>query len=149
MKRLPSPGRGERMRVGAPMDRAGLTEIEPRTSGPEARATPSATMSADINEQCLRHPGSGDPAGAGSPPWRDKPAATETTHANAPFPDRRDYYALAILAAAVVLMFWKVLFTSQMLFYRDILNQSYPLARLIHQICRSGSLPYWNPYLNF
>ena len=36
-----------------------------------------------------------------------------------------------------------------MLFYRDILNQSYPLACLIHQICRSGRLPYWNPYLNF
>jgi hypothetical protein len=84
-----------------------------------------------------------------SPPWRAKPAATETTHADVPFPDRRDYYALAILGAAVALMFWKVLFASQMLFYRDILNQSYPLARLIHQICRSGSLPYWNPYLNF
>jgi hypothetical protein len=65
------------------------------------------------------------------------------------FPDRRDYYALGILAGAEALMFWKVLFASQMLFYRDILNQSYPLARLIHQICRSGSLPYWNPYLNF
>ncbi len=85
------------------------------------------------------------------------PLETSQSHAEpktlitapAPFPDRRDYYALAILAAAVVLMFWKVLFTSQMLFYRDILNQSYPLARLIHEICRSGSLPYWNPYLNF
>jgi hypothetical protein len=69
--------------------------------------------------------------------------------APAPFPYRKDYYALVILAAGVVLMFWKVLFASQMLFYRDILNQSYPLARLIHQICRSGSLPWWNPYLNF
>lgn len=65
------------------------------------------------------------------------------------FPDRRDYYALALLAAAVALMFWKILFASQMLFYRDILNQSYPLAHLIHEICRNGSLPYWNPYLNF
>jgi len=67
----------------------------------------------------------------------------------ASFPDRKDFYALALLAGAVALMFWKVLFTSRMLFYRDILNQSYPLARLIHQICRSGFLPYWNPYLNF
>lgn len=65
------------------------------------------------------------------------------------FPDRRDIYALAILLGAVVLMFWQVLFTSRMLFYRDILNQSYPLARLIHEICRSGSLPYWNSFLNF
>ena len=69
--------------------------------------------------------------------------------ASVAFPDRKDYYALAVLAVAVVLMFWKVLFTSQMFFYRDILNQSYPLARLIHEICRSGSLPWWNPYLNF
>jgi len=67
----------------------------------------------------------------------------------AAFPDRKDCYAVAALAAAVVLMFWKVLFTSRMLFYRDILNQSYPLARLIHEICRNGALPYWNPYLNF
>jgi len=71
------------------------------------------------------------------------------SNAAAAFPDRKDFYALAILAGAVVLMFWKVLFTSQMLFYRDILNQSYPLARLIHEICRKGFLPYWNPYLNF
>jgi len=65
------------------------------------------------------------------------------------FPDRRDLWALVLLACSVALMFWKVLFTSQMLFYRDILNQSYPQARLIHEICRNGSLPYWNPYLNF
>lgn len=103
-----------------------------------------------------------------SPLWRGKPAATETavdpdtagprdaltgvseeTAGPAPFPDRRDFYALAILAAAVALMFHKILFASQMLFYRDILNQSYPLARLVHEICRSGALPYWNPYLNF
>ena len=98
-------------------------EIEPRTSGAEVRATDTASRSADIEEQRLRQPPD--------------------------FPDRHDWYALAILAAAVALMFWKVLFASQMLFYRDILNQSYPLARLVHQICRSGSLPYWNPYLNF
>lgn len=94
-------------------------------------AARSSSLSADIEEQRLRHP----------PETRLTEGGT--------FPDRYDYYALALLAAAVVLMFWKVLFASQMLFYRDILNQSYPLARLIHQICRSGSLPYWNPYLNF
>ncbi|HET7212714.1 MAG TPA: hypothetical protein VFL79_03945 [Terriglobia bacterium] len=74
---------------------------------------------------------------------------SEETAGPAPFPDRRDWYALGILVAAVVLMFQKILFGSQMLFYRDILNQSYPLARLVHEICRSGALPYWNPYLNF
>jgi hypothetical protein len=65
------------------------------------------------------------------------------------FPDRRDLWALVLLACGVALMFWKVLFASQMLFYRDILNQSYPTALLIHAICRKGFLPYWNPYLNF
>lgn len=78
---------------------------------------------------------------------RDEPETS--LNARFAFPDRKDYYALAILAGAVVLMFWKVLFDSQMFFYRDILNQSYPLASLIHQICRSDRLPYWNPYLNF
>src|SRR5690242_21752286 len=69
------------------------------------------------------------------------PGEPETGSTEAlPFPDRRDYYALALLAAGVALMFWKVLFASRMLFYRDILNQSYPLARLIHQICRSGQI---------
>jgi hypothetical protein len=116
------------MRAGASMDRTDLTEIEPRTSRAEVRATLPDSLSADIKEQRLR-----------------QPRLSEAY----PFPDRKDYYALAILAAAVALMFWKVLFTSQMLFYRDILNQSYPLARLIHEICRGGSLPWWNPYLNF
>jgi hypothetical protein len=69
--------------------------------------------------------------------------------ASAGFPDRKDKYALILLTAAVAIMFWQPLFTSRMLFYRDILNQSYPLARLIHEICRKGFLPYWNPYLNF
>jgi hypothetical protein len=82
-----------------------------------------------------------------APTSDDKPETRLT--AAAKFPDRQDLFALAVLAAAVALMFWKVLFTSQILFYRDILNQSYPLARLIHEICRSGSVPYWNPYLNF
>ena len=118
------------MRARGETDWGDLAEIEP-DSEVEFRATGSASLSADINEQRLPH--------------TPEIPFTEA----APFPDSRDYYALAILAAAVALMFWKVLFASQMLFYRDILNQSYPLARLIHQICRSGHLPWWNPYLNF
>jgi len=74
---------------------------------------------------------------------------SKKTRPAADFPDRKDGYALILLTAAVATMFWRVLFTSHMLFYRDILNQSYPLARLIHEICRKGFLPYWNPYLNF
>ena len=46
-------------------------------------------------------------------------------------------------------MFWKVAFTSAMFFYRDVYNYTFPSARLIHDLCRQGFLPYWNPYLNY
>ncbi len=36
-----------------------------------------------------------------------------------------------------------------MLYYRDIYNYTYPITRLIHDSCRHGILPYWNPYLNY
>src|SRR5579872_2258802 len=75
--------------------------------------------------------------------------ADKSFQAHPVFSDRKDRWAVAILICGVALMFWKVLFASRMLFYRDILNQSYPTARLIHEICRRGFLPYWNPYLNF
>lgn len=62
---------------------------------------------------------------------------------------RGDLPAVLGLAAIVVALFWKVLFTSHMLFYRDVFNLSYPSARLIREICRQGQLPYWNPYTNW
>ncbi|PYV18548.1 MAG: hypothetical protein DMG21_04565 [Acidobacteria bacterium] len=46
-------------------------------------------------------------------------------------------------------MFWRIVFTSDMLFFRDIFNYSYPLARFIHDLVRQGQLPYWNPYYNW
>ena len=46
-------------------------------------------------------------------------------------------------------MFWKVVFTSAMFFYRDVYNYTFPSARFIHDLCRQGFLPYWNPYLNY
>jgi hypothetical protein len=63
--------------------------------------------------------------------------------------DRRDFAAMAGLVGIVLSMFWRVLFTSEMLYFRDIFNYSYPHARLIHDVCRSGHLPYWNPLLNW
>jgi hypothetical protein len=63
--------------------------------------------------------------------------------------DRRDLGAMAALAGIVVFLFWRALFTSDMLYFRDILNYSYPHARLIHEVCRRGHLPYWNPYLDW
>ena len=46
-------------------------------------------------------------------------------------------------------MFWKVLFTPAMFFYRDVFAHSYPHARFIREACHAGYLPYWNPTLNF
>lgn len=62
---------------------------------------------------------------------------------------RRDWAPLILLLAAHVAMFWKVLFTPAMFFYRDVYNYSYPHARFIQQACRAGFLPYWNPLLNY
>ncbi|HEX5482452.1 MAG TPA: hypothetical protein VFZ08_07475, partial [Terriglobia bacterium] len=63
--------------------------------------------------------------------------------------DRRDYAAMLLLVLAIVAMFWKVLFTSQMFFYRDVYNFTYPHIKFIHDACRHGYLPYWNPLLNY
>jgi hypothetical protein len=63
--------------------------------------------------------------------------------------ERADLAALALLVASLVALFWKALFTSAMFFYRDVFNYSYPHARFIHEVCRQGYLPYWNPYLNY
>jgi hypothetical protein len=60
-----------------------------------------------------------------------------------------DFGVMALLVASLAGMFWRVLFTSAMFFYRDIYNYTYPSARFIHELCRQGFLPYWNPYLNY
>jgi len=62
--------------------------------------------------------------------------------------DRVDLALAAILALVSLALFWKVIFTPSMLFFRDISNYTYPCARFIQQMCRHGELPYWNPYLN-
>lgn len=62
---------------------------------------------------------------------------------------RTDWAAMAILAGCVLALFWKVIFTPSMLFYRDIFNYTYPIACFIRETCRQGFLPYWNPYLNY
>jgi hypothetical protein len=63
--------------------------------------------------------------------------------------DRVDLALAAILALASLALFWKVIFTPSMLFFRDIFNYTYPCARFIQEMCRHGSLPYWNPYMNY
>ena len=62
---------------------------------------------------------------------------------------RFDIAAVAVIVATLFAIFWKVTFTSAMFFYRDVYNYTFPSARLIHDLCRQGFLPYWNPYLNY
>src|SRR5208282_4116089 len=62
---------------------------------------------------------------------------------------RADLGAVLLLVASLVGMFWRVVFTSAMFFYRDVYNYTFPSARFIHDLCRQGFLPYWNPYLNY
>jgi hypothetical protein len=62
---------------------------------------------------------------------------------------RADSLPLAGLVAAHIALFWRVLFTSDMFFFRDVFSYSYPHARFIREICLAGQLPYWNPTLNF
>jgi hypothetical protein len=63
--------------------------------------------------------------------------------------ERLDLVAILLLMTCIVGMFWRVLFTSDMFFFRDIFNYTYPHAQFIQESCRRGALPYWNPYLNF
>ena len=64
-------------------------------------------------------------------------------------PTRADLGAASLLVASLLGMFWRAVFTSAMFFYRDIYNYTFPSARFIHDLCRHGFLPYWNPYLNY
>jgi hypothetical protein len=70
--------------------------------------------------------------------------------ADAPPPfGRNDALPVGGLVAAHVAMFWRVLFTPAMFFFRDVFSYSYPHARFIREMCLAGQLPYWNPSLNF
>ncbi len=63
--------------------------------------------------------------------------------------NRADAAAIALLVGSLFALFWKVIFTPAMFFYRDVFNYSYPHARFIHEVCRQGTLPFWNPFLNY
>lgn len=61
----------------------------------------------------------------------------------------KDAAAIALLVGSLFAVFWRVIFTSDMFFLRDVFYYSYPHARFIQEACRQGTLPYWNPYLNY
>ncbi|HLI30563.1 MAG TPA: hypothetical protein VKV79_05625, partial [Terriglobia bacterium] len=88
------------------------------------------------------------------PSWAQATSTeTESERANGEAPpeklDRGDYAAMALLVLGLVAMFWKVLFTSQMFYFRDVYNFTYPHVKFIHDVLRHGHLPYWNPLLNY
>lgn len=83
-----------------------------------------------------------------NPQAQISPSAEAATGPQSPL-NRLDLTAIAALLACLVLMFWEVIFTPAMFFYRDVFNYSYPHARFIQEMCRQGQLPYWNPYLNY
>ena len=78
----------------------------------------------------------------------DSDSARDPTVKVGPPLDRIDWALAAVLALGALGMFWKVIFTPSMLWFRDIFDYTYPCARFIQQMCRHGQLPYWNPYLN-
>jgi len=79
----------------------------------------------------------------------DFPALAQDATEKPPHFKLADAAALAALLAVLLAVFWKLVFTHAMLFYRDVYNYTYPSARYIHDLCRQGALPYWNPYLNY
>jgi membrane protein YfhO len=114
---------------------------------PESETKPTAAETA-----ALQQDGSAGvpPAGANAQPAALKPAMRTTcSDPSGPPLDRRDILPIAIICAVVVAMFWRIVFTSDKLFFRDIFNFSYPLARFVHDVARQGQLPYWNPYYNW
>src|SRR6266568_3629071 len=99
-------------------------------------APPSETKLPSLEPPDARSPGSSRPANGGSP----IPGFSL---------DRRDIVPIGVICAVIVGMFWRLVFTSDMLFFRDIFHYSLPLARFIHTMVRQGLLPYWNPYYNW
>lgn len=63
--------------------------------------------------------------------------------------ERRCTAAFAALMAVVALVFWRFLFTSDVLFFRDITWAHLPHAAELRALVRSGNLPLWNPYEHF
>ncbi len=75
----------------------------------------------------------------------------ETAKLNHLYSRIREIKGLAPVALALSLaaLFWRILFTSDMLYYRDVFHYSYPHIQFIHDAVRQGSFPFWNPFLSY
>jgi hypothetical protein len=60
----------------------------------------------------------------------------------------RDTLTAAALAVFVTLFFGDILFAGFNLYIRDVARTYYPERRVIAEILRSGTFPFWNPYVN-
>ncbi len=57
--------------------------------------------------------------------------------------------AFAALMLSVAAVFWQHLFTSDVLFLRDLSSLHYPRAVELRALVRAGLLPLWNPFEHF
>ena len=62
---------------------------------------------------------------------------------------RRYSFAFAALIASVAAVFWRHLFTSDVLFFRDITGAHFPRVVEMRALVRAGLLPLWNPFEHF
>jgi hypothetical protein len=60
---------------------------------------------------------------------------------------RADFVALLLLAVALGISFWKLLFTNLILARGDTFFYIYPYWSAVAEALRSGRLPLWNPHL--
>lgn len=70
-------------------------------------------------------------------------------HLDSKTPNREYHVAFAALMLTVAAVFWQHLFTSDVLFFRDITDHHFPRAWEIQTLVRNGSAPLWNPYEHF
>ncbi len=58
-------------------------------------------------------------------------------------------FAFAVLIVSVAAVFWHHLFTSDVLFFRDVTFTHFPRVVEMRALVRSGLLPLWNPFEHF
>ncbi len=60
---------------------------------------------------------------------------------------KKDWAALAILAALPTLLFADLLLGLNVLFTRDVAQYHYPLRHVLREIVLRGEFPFWNPWI--
>ncbi|MEW6734985.1 MAG: YfhO family protein [Acidobacteriota bacterium] len=84
---------------------------------------------------------------------REEPTTASTTHP----PDKakqradvyKDFFAYALLSAAIGFFFLPLFWPGDIYFYRDVTFDAYPLSAVVKQCFDTRVLPLWNPYIGF